>query len=187
MTVCQDIAIILKKTLYQDKKIIVSALTKTQGLVSFSALLGKKQHHVLGILELGNIVDLELKESKETFYFHDAKVLFSPISLRSHLNDLKLLYELLHTLSFQQAYGMPSPLFFDFLKNALITLDTHPLKSDLCSFIYLKYLQAEGILDKPPHLDMEINKLLEIRKFEALFPLSKALVTYIQSRLKATS
>jgi DNA repair protein RecO len=169
-----DCGLVLKKTFYQDSKLIVSVLTQKEGLITFSVTLGKKTAHRLGCFELGHLLHLELSPFKEHFKLHDAHVIFSPQTLKKDLSHLQLWAKFLDTLHKLLSEGSPSPLFFELLKQGIKALDTQPLKKDISYFIFLKWFQSEGVL--PLNLftgfEQELNTLLTLKRFDQLKPLS---------------
>jgi DNA repair protein RecO len=186
MQVIEDKGIVLKKTIYQDTKLIVSLFTYHHGLINADVTIGKKQLFKFGCLEIGNVVRLDLIKLKNSFKLKDVSLETFPKTLRDHLMNMKVMLSVCQKLSFILPEGLTHPLFFTFMTNALKAFDQVPCKETWASFIFLKWLQAEGLMHVsiyPKSIQNELKELLLLKKFEDLKNISQETLMFIESQL----
>jgi DNA repair protein RecO len=182
MKVESDLGIVLKKTIYQDTKLIVNVFTKAKGLITLNVQFSQKTAHRLGVFEIGNILNLELIAYKNYYRVHDSFIEYSPLSLRKNLDLLVLWARFLSNLQNTLPDQGPDPKCFELVYLGIKHLDTHPYPKDLSYFIFLKWLQNEGVLSFNG-LDSEKDYLLKIKKLSELVPLSNNLIQEIETGL----
>ena len=190
MQIIHDIGIVLKKTVYQDSKLIATVFTKDQGLIQLNVTFSKKQLYKLACFEMGQIIDVELAPYKTSFRLVHVSVHFAAKHTRETLETLTLLSRFCLNLSKLLPENAANPTLFTFLKHALIAFDTHEDKKSLISFIWFKWLQHEGLLDLSSveaHLLQELDNLLQLRQFKELSPLSEQARLFIDENLSRNS
>lgn len=188
MQLIEDLGLILKKTIYQDTKLIITIFTYHHGLISASVTVSKKQLFKFGCLEIGHIVHLELLKLRHGYKLKDVSLNACPKTLRDSLVNIETVSQLCQKLSFILPEGLTHPTFFIFITNAFKAFDSLACKKNWATFIFLKWLQAEGLLDMticPQPIQKELTYLLTIRKFEQLTPLSQDASIFIDSQLES--
>ncbi len=186
MLIEPHIGLVLKKTLYQDNKFLVTLFTQKEGLIHIGVPVGKNQTHRFGSFEAGHLLQLDLIKTKQNFKLHDASVIYSPATIRRDLHRLKQFMGLIHSLTQLLAENVPNPPFFDLIKGAIKAFDLEKDPSSLKNFVLLKWLQIEGLLslDKSSYFFEELTDLLKIRKFESLDKISVDLQKFIENAIE---
>jgi recombinational DNA repair protein (RecF pathway) len=186
MHIEHDLGLVLKKTIYQDKKLIVNIYTQKKGLLTLSVIMGRHENRWLGAFEIGQILNLDLAPTKNNYRLHDAQVNFAPLSLRNNLDSLRIWAHLIESIYKLTQNAPPNPLFFEFLKNAIKALDHLDHKHDLVCFIFLKWMQNEGILQVNhfQFLEQELQDLLDTRHFEKLPKMSAEIKKKIDEKME---
>lgn len=188
MPIIEDKGLILKKTFYQDTKLIVTIFTYHHGLISAGVTVSKKQLFKFGCLEIGHLVDLELLKLSHSYKLKDVSLNAYPKTLRDSLVNMETVLQLCQKLSFLLPEGLTHPIFFTFMTNAFKAFDSASCKKNWARFIFLKWLQLEGLLHvstSPHFIQKEISYFLSIKKFEHLKPLSEEASRFIDSQLAA--
>lgn len=186
MHITSDKAIVLKKTLYQDNKLIVCIFTQDHGLINISAVIGKKQLFKFGCLEIGHEVSLDLLKLKTSYKLKDISLASFPKTLRDNLCNMTTLARACQNLSFILPEGLSNPIFFTFLSHAFKAFDIVECKKTWSGFIFLKWLQVEGLIDIitcPPSLQKEIDFFLKIKQFNHLKTMSSEALVFIEQQL----
>jgi len=173
--------IVLKKTLYQDHKMIVNFFSLSHGLITLSVPVSKKKAAHLGMFETGNLLSVDVSEDKEHFKFKEAYVLFAPHAIRSSLEAMGAFLKLFSFLNQLLEKQLAAPPFYKLVKNSLHFFEKASCKESLTYFVLLKWMQFEGILPSPdnPTINSEIKKTLSIRSFEQIFPFSEEFKKFI--------
>ncbi len=178
--------IVLKKTLYTDRKLIATVFTAQEGLFTLGVPIGKNHSHTLGGFEPGHRLHLEIEEKGSFRKLKDFQVLYAPVALRSSLHRLQIFSELLHKLGSLLPENMPIVPYYQFLKGALKAFETTEDPLSLKNFILLKWLQIEGILNLQvltPYRE-ELERLLLVKHFKELPTVSFGLGSAIESEIQ---